>query len=134
MIVGLGAIVGLAAISAAWLGPAARRMPLLVAVPTLLLLVVEWRRFSRPGSADEKVDPRESELLAWLAGLVATTWALGVLVGPPLFLATYLRWRSREPWHVVMLLSAGLWLATFVVLDRVLHLPVTGVLQAWWLS
>ena len=93
----LTALVALAAISTAWLGPAARRMPLIVALPTLALLAIEWWRPGRGGGDAAAVPiPGEGALLVWLVGLVGATWALGVLLGPPLFLAAYLRRRSRE--------------------------------------
>lgn len=131
--IGLIALVASAAGSAVALGAAARRMPLLVALPTLALLAVDWRRSRSRTTATAPAVHDEVRLLAWLAGLVAATWGLGVLIGPPAFLAAYLRWQSRERWRMVALLASGLWLVVFVVLNLVLRLPVGGALEAWWL-
>ena len=125
-------LVALAAASALALGPASRRMPLLVALPTLALLAADWWRLRGvdPHAADRRHG--EAALLTWLAGLMAATWGLGVLVGPPLFLAAYLRLRSRQRWRVVALLAGGLWLAVLILLGQVLALPLGGALEQWW--
>lgn len=124
-------VAALSAAAALTLGPAARRMPLAVALPTLTLLAVEaWR--SRHATADAAATgAAERALLAWLGLLMLLTWTLGVLVGPPLFLALYLRVRSKERWQAVLPLAGGLALIVFVVLDRILQLPIDGAWLVW---
>jgi hypothetical protein len=133
--VGLAILVASAAVSAATLGPAARRMPLVVALPTLALLIFELTRQARC-AAVQPSDPMtrqvEAATFAWLGALLAGVWLLGMLAGLPLFLVSYLRSRSREPWAVVLGMGLGTWILLFVVLDQALGIQMhEGVLGSW---
>ncbi len=124
---GLTALVALAALSATTLGAAARRMPLVVALPTLVLLIVELTRQMRaPHPQDEDQPERRAEIatLAWLGVLVVEVWLLGMLAGLPLFLVTYLRLRSREPWTVAVGMALGVWAILFGVLNVALGIQM----------
>ena len=125
----LTVLVASAAASAMTLGPTARRMPLVVALPTLALLVFELSRHLR-APREECDDPAtrrvEAATFAWLAGLVAGVWLLGMLAGLPLFLVTYLRMRSREGWTVALGMALGVWVVLFVVLDYALGIQMHG--------
>lgn len=138
---GLTVLVALAAASATTLGPAARRMPLVVALPTLALLVLELTRHVRAArvEADDPAARRvETVTFAWLGGLVAGVWLLGMLAGLPLFLGAYLRTRSREPWTVAIGMALGVWVVLFGVLDYALgiqmHDGLLGSLLGRWRS
>ena len=132
---GLAVLVASAAASALTLGPAARRMPLVVALPTLALLVFELTRQARGGSV-EPSDPvtrqLEAATFAWLGGLLAGVWLLGMLAGLPVFLVSYLRRRSRESWAVALGMALGVWIVLFVVLDHALGIKMhEGLLGSW---
>ena len=124
---GLAVLVASAAVSATTLGPAARRMPLVVALPTLALLIFELTRQARRAGV-ECSDPVsrhvEAATFAWLGALLAGVWLLGMLAGLPLFLVTYLRRRSGEPWAVVLGMALGVWIVLFVVLDQALGIQM----------
>jgi hypothetical protein len=133
----LAVLVASAAASAMTLGPAARRMPLVVALPTLALLVFELTRHARAAGV-EPSDPLtrrvEAATFAWLGGLLAGVWLLGMLAGLPLFLVSYLRRRSREPWAVALGMALGVWIVLFVVLDHALGIQMHQGLVGSWLS
>jgi uncharacterized membrane protein YedE/YeeE len=132
---GLGALVATVAASATTLGPAARRMPLVVAVPTLALLLFELTRQVRaaPRASDSETARRaEAVSFAWLVALVAGVWLLGMQAGLPLFLVTYLRTRSHESWTTAIGMAAGVWAVLFGVLDRVLGIQMhAGAIGSW---
>jgi Tripartite tricarboxylate transporter TctB family len=136
---GLTVLVASVLVSASSLGPAARRMPLVVAVPVLALLVFELTRQVR--SARHETEDRQSRRVeavtfVWLGGLVGGVWLLGMLVALPLFLATHLRLRSRESWAVALWMALGVWAVLFGVLDHTLgiqmHDGVLGALIGGW--
>jgi hypothetical protein len=118
-------------VSAMSLGPAARRMPLVVALPTLALLMIELIR-ARRSTASPSDRPLEPRVIAWLSVLTAATVLCGVLVGPPLVLAAYLRLQSRERWPVALGAAAGFSAIVRVVFELVLDLPTGGLIGAWW--
>jgi len=127
----LSAIVAGAAVSSVSLGPAARRMPLVVALPTLCLLLVEWVRARRAHTPPPGPRPLEPVVAGWLATLVILTVVLGVLAGPPLALAAYLRLQSREPWRVALGMAATFAVVVVVVIYLVLDLPSGGFAGVW---
>ena len=131
----LAALVAAVAASATTLGPAARRMPLVVAVPTLALLLFELTRQVRSApraSDDDKARRVEAVSFAWLVALVSGVWLLGMQAGLPLFLVTYLRTRSHESWTTAIGMAVGVWAVIFGVLDGVLGIQMhAGVIGSW---
>ena len=126
----ISAMVAGAAVSSLSLGPAARRMPLVVALPTLGLLLFEWIRARRDATPPGQ-RPLEPVIVSWLAALVALTVVLGVLAGPPLVLGAFLRVRSRERWRVALGMAAAFAAVVFVVFHLVLDLPSGGIASEW---
>jgi hypothetical protein len=127
----ISVIVAAAAVSSLSLGPAARRMPLVVALPTLGLLLFEWIRARRDPATPSGPRPLEPIIVGWLAVLVTLTVVLGVLAGPPLVLAAFLRLRSRERWRVALGMAAAFAAVVFVVFHLVLDLPSGGIVGGW---
>jgi hypothetical protein len=124
---GLAVLIAAAVASATTLGPAARRMPLVVAIPTLVLLVFEAARQARAAAVevdDTAARRLERVTFAWLGGLLASVWALGMLAGLPLFLAAYLRSRSGESWVVALGMALGVWAVLFGILDSALGIQM----------
>jgi hypothetical protein len=124
--------VGWAALEAVAFGPAARRMPLLVALPTLALLVVELARARGEASGSQPgARSRERVMAGWIVTLVAATLVAGVIAGPALTLGAYVRLQARERWTVALGLATAFGAIVYAVLDLVLQLPAGGVIGGW---
>jgi hypothetical protein len=143
-------VVVIVAMSAS-LSPVARWMPLVVALPTLVLLclevvadaaraggmarvsvvntrglsrIVEGPRRHRPDSSDDAGRRIERQALVWLALAIAAVLTLGMLAGLPLYLLLYLRLRARQRWTVALGVAGGLLLVMYAGLDRLLRIPL----------
>jgi hypothetical protein len=105
----LAALVALAMISTISLGPVARRMPLLVAVPTFLLLLVELVRRG-PSTSLPTPDraPAERRLFAWVGGLLALVIVCGMTAGVPLFLVASARRLFGERWMPALAMALAM--------------------------
>lgn len=128
--------VAAAAIAAMGLSPVARLAPLVVAVPTLGLLVVEILR--RRGTAAADGEPAASRrgaertMMAWVGLLLGASAVVGMDWGLPLFVLLYLRIQAREGWGLAVGASFALWLILVGVLSALLHVHVYGgLLRAW---
>ena len=138
------------------LGPVARRMPMAVAILTLVLLALELARNirqSREGLAAEsgheatlsagssaKGDaPRmpsrqttERVLFMWMGGLLVLVLLVGMAAGVPLFLLAYMRVHFRESWRASLLLSGAMAVLLAAGLQYLLGLPLhPGVVGGW---
>jgi len=101
--------------------PDERRAPLVVAVPSFLLMIMvladELR--SRPPEKNEvkiayretlhvaEARRRELAVILWILLLVAMIYVLGFLWAVPLYLLAMLKLRGRETWRVSVFLTAG---------------------------
>ena len=120
------------------LGPVARRMPLLVAIPTLLLLAFELGgelRLARgPREAPRIPRRRSSEraMFGWIGMLLALVVVAGMAAGVPLFLLAYMRVHFRESWRASLGLSGGVAILLAAGLQYLLGLPLhPGVIAGW---
>ncbi len=132
--------------------PRARLVPLIIAVPTLLLTLLQLlidmvpavaRRFSflqeydlfgidtgRAAEPSEEtgsssaVYRRELNFAAWLLLLIALIYFLGYLVAIPLFLILFLRLRSSESWLMTLSITAVTWAFVYVVFIVVMGAPL----------
>lgn len=132
--------------------PRARLVPLIIAVPTLLLTLLQLlidmvpavaRRFSflleydlfgidtrRAAEPSEEtgsssaVYRRELNFAAWLLLLMALIYFLGYLVAIPLFLILFLRLRSSESWPMTLSITAVTWAFVYVVFIVVMGAPL----------
>lgn len=132
--------------------PRARLVPLIIAVPTLLLTLLQLlidmvpavgRRFSflqeydlfgietgRAAEPSEKTGPtsnvfrRELHFASWLLLLMALIYFLGYLVAIPLFLVLFLRLRSSESWTITLSITAVTWAFVYVVFIVVMGAPL----------
>jgi hypothetical protein len=151
-VVGVMLLVTLAVIVASVpLGPVARRLPLAVAIPTLLLLMLELWREVRLGAAcrgaaswsaevSAKAEapriPRrhssERVLFGWIGVLVALVVIAGMAAGVPLFLLAYMRVHFRESWRASLLLSGCIAILLAAGLQYLLGVPLhRGVIGGW---
>lgn len=134
----LGALLSVALADLLSLGNAARLVPLLVVVPTLLLLgaqaTLEAGSALRPAGAEAAPVPwrAEARAFAMVLGLVGGCALFGLLVAVPGFAALSTRFVVRAGWPTS--LAAGLaaalviWLLFPVVLSR----PVPGGIWMPW--
>ena len=119
------------------LGPAARSAPLVVGIPTLMLMFVALRRdaTATPGTArsgDPEQVVEERKLLGWLILLVALTAIAGVPIGVPLWLGAFLRFRSNESWTTGIVFTGGLMLLLLLVFTALLRIsPTSGSVFTW---
>jgi hypothetical protein len=150
-----------AVVASAGLSAVSRRAPLAVAVPTLILLVLEiagqisathagrrLRNLRIPGIASYIVGGRakddaappvngdgrslELAMLGWSCVLLASTCALGMAAGLPAFVCLYLRLHAREPWRVAAGVAAGLWAVLYGVFVLALRIELfAGYLIPW---
>ena len=132
--------------------PRARLVPLIIAVPTLLLTLLQLlidmipavgRRFSflqeydlfgidtgraaessAEGGSSGAVFRREINFAAWLLLLVALIYFLGYLVTIPLFLVLFLRFRSSEGWLLTLSITAVTWAFVYIVFIVVMGAPL----------
>jgi hypothetical protein len=130
----LTSLAAFAIVSALSLGPVARRMPLVVAVPTLALLVVEIVRIRRSG-ADAEAQPRgrdERRLFAWIGGLLLLVLALGISAGVPAFLLAFVRGRFGERWRTAIAMALAMAVLLFAGLEQGLGIRLhTGLAGSW---
>jgi hypothetical protein len=119
------------------LGPAARSAPLVVGIPTLMLMMVALRRdataaagAARSGHPQRVVEERK--LLGWLILLIALTAIAGVPIGVPLWLGAFLRFRSGESWTTGIIFAGGLMLVLVLAFAALLRIsPTSGSLITW---
>ncbi len=132
--------------------PRARLVPLIIAVPTLLLTLLQLlidmipavaRRFSffqeydlfgidsgraaEPSEENRRsgtVYRRELGFAAWLLLLMALIYFLGYLVAIPLFLILFMRLRSSESWLMTLSITAATWAFVYVVFIMVMGAPL----------
>ena len=132
--------------------PRARLVPLIIAIPTLLLTLLQLlidmipavgRRFSflqeydlfgidtgRAVAPSEEsrssgtVFRRELNFAAWLLLLMALIYFLGYLVAIPLFLVLFLRLRSSESWFMTLSITAVTWAFVYLVFIVVMGAPL----------
>lgn len=119
----------------------ARLFPIAVALPALILALLQLVVAARGGAAaaaadegDEALDPRErarrtGQTIAWIAAFFAAVYLLGFLVAVPLGALAYSRFAGRESWPASAVVAGLCWALVFGVFDRLLHVPLPiGVL------
>ena len=121
--------------SSLMLGPVARTAPLVVGVPTLLLLLWELAKDARP---ERTVGPaaasprREITLHLWLAALVALIAIVGVIAAAAAWVCLFVRVHGRESWTSALIYAAGLAAVLLAVLTLLLRFPVdAGSVIGW---
>ncbi len=132
--------------------PRARLVPLIIAVPTLLLTLFQFlidaipavgRRFSffqeydlfgidtgRAAAPSEESRPsgnvfrREISFAAWLLFLVALIYFIGYLAAIPLFMILFMRLRSAERWFMTLSITAVTWAFVYFVFIVIMGAPL----------
>jgi hypothetical protein len=138
----LVAVFAYAAVTALGYPEEARLLPLAVALPGLLLALVQVALSLRPPArvdavpADEleSLSPAErtrrtAEIAGWILGIFAAVYLVGFQIAVPLAAIAYLRVMARESWLLSVVVAAMCWGLVFGIFDRVLHVPLpTGQL------
>jgi hypothetical protein len=120
--------------------PEAASMPLIIggvgAVLSLLQLVIELRA-SRSLAFEERVRlSKDLPVYLWVWSFVGAVVAFGFVIAAPLMLVIYLRFRSREPWWLTLLLAAAMLGLLYGLFQRVLQVTlfeglVTPIITGW---
>lgn len=136
----LVAVFAYAAVTALGYPEEARLLPLAVAVPGLVLALVQvalsLRHEGGPIEAldADALDPRErarrtAQIAAWIVGFFLAVYLIGFLIAVPLAALAYLRFAARESWTMSAVVAGLCWALVFGVFDRTLHVPLpTGQL------
>lgn len=108
---------GLFLVAAVGLSRTAAIVPVVVAVPTVALLAVQFvitlrRRMDPAEPATAPLGAREWTMLVWVGGLLLLIQWAGFVAGLPLFMTAYLRFRSGVAWTA----AVGAGVAMLVVL------------------
>ena len=130
----LTAVTAVLLIASLTLHTTAAIVPLVVAVPTVLILIEQLvREVRRPEiAAGASLPRRERVTLGWMLGLLALIWAIGIVIALPLYLLLYLRVQSRERWTVAITMAAVTWCVLFAGLGLLLGVqPPAGAVWNW---
>jgi hypothetical protein len=89
------------------------------------------RRQGRPFLTGAQAGP-VLKVVVPAAGLVVATQLVGLYVAAALYIALYMRWIGRHAWWLVLALSLGIPLVTFVIFERWFLVPMPkGPLEDW---
>jgi TctA family transporter len=69
------------------------------------------------------VNRRTAEIFLWIAGYFVAIWLFGFSAGVTLSAFAQMRIAAREKWLLSLILTAAIWVFTFGLFDRVLHIP-----------
>lgn len=116
----------------------ARLLPWVIGIPGTILCILQLgfdlaaARKGEPlpkdaheGAADDEAPAegrvrRELTLLGYFVGLVAVILLIGFWLAAPLFLIAFLRFHEGESWRFTLALTAGGWLALYLIFDKIL--------------
>ena len=106
----------------------AASMPLIIggigAALSLLQLIVELRA-SRSLAFEERVRlSKDLPVYLWVWSFVGAVVAFGFVIAAPAMLVIYLRFRSREPWWLSLLLAAAVLALLYGLFQRVLQVTL----------
>lgn len=134
-------------------------MPLLIGIPTVLLLGLQCvrelcgRDSSDPSSTVEKTarslsssllgesetatDPAEEKrrtasIVCWILGFALGIWLLGFQLGITILTLSYLKGSARESWLATLSLTGAVWAGTTLLFDCAMHIFFAeGELFVW---
>ena len=148
-------LLGYSVYEAFWFDPAARRLPLIVGIPTFILsfavlaseLAAPTKRgtsaLRETGGVSHELEStlvqnrpstnRAIRLLVWVFALLLLIVVFGLLWAVPIFLVLFLWWGAHQSWKIVVFLSAGAWAVLYLVFIWVFRLPLyAGIFSSLW--
>jgi Tripartite tricarboxylate transporter TctB family len=142
----IAGLLGYAVFAAFDFAPAARLLPLVFGIPTLMLSLVtlgveiQGQRTGnvRRGTSSESLHAagpatprqqrewrsRELRIIGWLLGLLALVVLVGFIWALPAFLVLFLRISGRQRWPVVAGVAIGVFLVIYGLFSLALRLPL----------
>lgn len=120
----LAAVIAFLAWQTWWLGPDARRVPLVVVLTLAALVGGQLWRERRFGEDRSEPERQAGGVLAvaWAAALPVAIAIFGMLAGPPLYVVAFMRRHGREGWRPALLLAAAVgalvWILFAVLLQQ----------------
>jgi len=110
-----------------WLGVGLGVSSLIVLWQVLAARGAATRRFVGPG----KLVPVMKVLIP-AVGMVVLSQVLGLYVAGGLYMGAYMRWIGRHSWPLIVLLTVGIPVATFLIFEKwfLVSMP-KGPIEAW---
>lgn len=120
----------------------ARLVPLIVGVPALTLMIINYvnsivankKRDSRENSESEQAAgdiKRELGVIAWIAWLVTLTYFFGFHISIVLFLFPTLKFRFAQSLKTSAIITIAVWLGVYLCFEMFLKVPLNcGILFA----
>ena len=141
MVVAAGFVAG-----AAQFGPMARRIPLIVSIPVLILSILQVITEIRAGShrkvdavdffglekvekgkrgagGEESKRRREWRIVAWVAAFLGLTYLAGFIASIAVFTALYFRLENRVGWRKSLVIALITTVAIYVLFVGLLQVP-----------
>lgn len=121
--------------------PEAASMPLIIgsvgAALSLLQVIVELRASRSPAFQERVHLSKDLPVYLWVWSFVGAVVAFGFIVAAPVMLFVYLRFRSREPWWLSLLLAAVVLGLLYGMFQKALGVTlfeglVTPHITDWW--
>jgi putative tricarboxylic transport membrane protein len=106
-------------------------LALILVVCCAIICLQEGRRVSGAFVAREKFKPVLKVLWPAVVAVGLMEW-LGLYVASALYLGFYMRWVGRHSWILVVVLSVGIPIATFLIFEQWFLVPMPkGPLEDW---
>lgn len=110
--------------------PQARLIPLVIAIPGLLLTIGQWvgalykeRKVEREekslAAEDREELSREKNTMAWIIIFFLMIVFLGLHASILLFTFIYLKFKSKESWPLSLSITGGLWLGIYLAFVQI---------------
>jgi hypothetical protein len=130
----LAAVAGYAVYHALRWPPKAALFPLTMAIPLLVLAVVQTlvELRDRAAPAEPSAARRTAAVFVWMTTFITLVLLAGFPVAVPVFVFSYLVIASGERWILALALAGAAWGAFHLLFQRLLHFPFEAGLMGDW--
>lgn len=91
----------------------------------------EMEGHEAPAEPDEHASRRKFvDIAGWILGLFSAILLLGFLVGIPVFLVPFYRYRADAPWTKAALYTGVIWFFTYLIFVQIVNAPLYAGLLA----